>query len=270
MAHTKPTTWYTATPADGIIEHSRRAGTPVSLADNVGQVIDHPSPCRNKWYDESPFSYFRMVKHAGEALQDTGIHPITWPIRLWIVEPVGDTGNWDPRHYPYRLLSHQLRVVEETDAWRALGRGGREVLDVIEHQIPDCGARWAADWAADPDGMRERMKNWRLVTARHTSGMRAHARAVDTARTRHEAAGQDWTRRLAAATAQQAAADEGFDQAAIDYARLRAANLAAAAHIQDRQRDAYLLDALRGALLDNPAVKAAEESSRADAAGSRA
>ncbi|MFJ2094708.1 hypothetical protein ACIOEW_36455 [Streptomyces sp. NPDC087901] len=68
----KPVTWYIATPTDGTIEMSRLAGTPVGLSANVGKVIDHPNPCHNQWYDESRFSYFRMVKRVGEALEDTG------------------------------------------------------------------------------------------------------------------------------------------------------------------------------------------------------
>lgn len=79
----KPVTWCMAAPADGTIELSRQPGTPVSLADHVGQIVDHPKPSAVKWFDESHFSYFRMVKRVGEALQDTGIRPVTWPVRLW-------------------------------------------------------------------------------------------------------------------------------------------------------------------------------------------
>jgi hypothetical protein len=242
--------YYMATPTDGIIEHSREAGTPISLADTVGQIIDHPNPCRNKWYDESAFSYFRMVNRVGEALEDTGIWPVTWPVRLWIVEPVGDTGNWSPRHYPYRLLSHQVRVVEETDAWQALGRNGREVLDVITQEIPERAVQWAADWAADPKGMHERHETWRLCTFdRSTSGMHAQSLAAGTAGTRRESAALRWIERLAASAAETALAGKGFDQAAAHYAWGRAVDLATAAHIQD-QFDAYVLDTLRGVELD--------------------
>lgn len=253
MARTPKTiTWYMATPADGIIQQSRDAGTPVSLADAVGQVIDHPTPCRNKWFDESPFSYFRMVKRVGEALEDTGIWPVTWPVRLWIVEPVGDTGNWGQNYYPYRLLAHQVRVVEEADAWKALGRNGRDVLDVIDQQIPERAAQWAADWAADPVGLQERRENWRLCTGQHsTSGMKALSLADDTARTRREASGLMWTKQLAATAAENALAGSGSDPAAVYYARSRASGLATAAHVQDRW-DAYVLDTLRGVDLDNP------------------
>lgn len=248
----KPTTWYMATPADGIIPASRKALTPISLADAVGQVIDHPTPCRTKWFDETPFSYFRMVKRVGEALEDTGIRPMTWPVRLWIVEPLGDTGNWGQRYYPYRLLAHQVRVVEETEAWQALGTCGREVLDVIEHQIPQLAPHWAADWDADPKGMRERHEAWRLCGGPHTtSGMKAESLVADTARARRESAAQRWVERLAADAADRALAGTDASPAAAHYTRSRAANLATAVQHQARF-DAYVLDTLRGADLDTP------------------
>ncbi|MFJ4569018.1 hypothetical protein ACIP4U_36275 [Streptomyces caelestis] len=258
MARTpKPVTWYMATPADGIIQHSRQAGTPVSLADAVGQVIDHPNPCRTKWFDETDFSYFRMVKRVGEALEDTGIWPVTWPVRLWIVEPVGDTGNWSQHHYPYRLLAHQIRVVEETDAWQALGAGGREVLEVIEHEIPERAPGWAADWDADPEGMRERRWNWHLSGGRNSgSGMWAQSVTHATARARREYAAQRWNQRLAGETAERVLAASGASPQAVTYAWSRAADLATAAQHQTHF-DAYVLDTLRGADLDNSVPAAA-------------
>ncbi|MGW7620794.1 hypothetical protein ACWGLG_34155 [Streptomyces antimycoticus] len=251
MARTKPVTWYMATPADGIIELSRHAGTPVSLADAVGQVVDHPAPCRTKWFDETDFSYFRMVKRVGEVLEGTGIWPVTWPVRLWIVEPVGDTGNWSQHHYPYRLLAHQIRVVEETDAWQALGAGGREVLDVIAHQVPERAARWAADWDADPEGMRERRRNWELCGGRTCgSGSWARSMADAASRARRESAAQRWSERLAGDTVDQVLAAADVRPAALHYARSRAADLAAAAQHHARF-DAYVLNSLRGVDLDS-------------------
>jgi hypothetical protein len=253
MARTpKPVTWYMATPADGIIEHSRQAGTPVSLADAVGQVVDHPTPCHTKWFDESAWSYFRMVKCVGEVLEGTGIWPVTWPIRLWIVEPVGDTGNWSQRHYPYRLLAHQIRVVaEETDGWRALGAGGCEVLDVIHHKIPERAARWAADWDADPGGMRERRRAWELSGGRNSSsGSWARSMTNATARSYRESAAQRWSGRLASDTVDQVLAGVDVSPGAVSYARGRAIDLAAAAQHQARF-DAYVLDTLRGVDLDS-------------------
>ncbi|MFJ8855977.1 hypothetical protein [Streptomyces sp. NPDC102437] len=258
MARTpRPVTWYIATPADGIIELSRLAGTRVNLADNIGKVIDHPNPCHNKWFDESDFSYFRMVKRVGEVLEDTGIWPVTWPVRLWIVEPVGETGNWSPRYYPYRLLAHQIRVIEETDAHRALGAGGREVLDVIHQQIPERAAQWAADWDADPESMRERIRAWEQRGGRgRASGRWAQEVAYATSYARRESAAQRWVEHLARDTVDRALAETGVSRAACYYAYGRATDLAVAAQHQTRL-DAYVLDALRGVDLDAPVPAAA-------------
>ncbi|MET9986164.1 hypothetical protein [Streptomyces rochei] len=250
----RPVTWYIATPADGIIEKSRHAGTPVNLAANVGQVVDHPKPCTNLWFDESPFSYFRMVKCVGETLEDTGIWPVTWPIRLWIVEPVGETGNWSPHHYPYRLLAHQIRVIEETEPWPALGARGREVLDVVHRQIPQRAAQWAADWDADPEGMRERLWNWELCGGQNSgSGKWARAMALTTSHSRRESAAQRWSERLARDIVDQALAGTDVSRNARHYASGRAADLTVAAQHQARF-DAYILDSLRGNDLDRVVV----------------
>jgi len=254
---TKPVTWYMATPADGIIELSRQAGTPVSVADAVGQVVDHPNPCRTKWFDESRFSYFRMVKRVGEALEDTGIWPAVWPVRLWIVEPVGDAGNWSHQHYPYRLVAHQIRVLEETDPWPALGAGGREVLDVIHEQIPERAVRWAADWDADPEGMQERRRNWRLCGTRDIGrGEWAQAVGDMTSYARRESAAQRWAEQLATDTVERILAAIGFSEDAVHYARCRAAELTVAAQHQARLSP-YVLDALRGVRLDAASAVAA-------------
>ncbi|MFG2716413.1 hypothetical protein ACGFX2_38720 [Streptomyces goshikiensis] len=243
--------WYMATPADGIIERSRGL-SPVSFADAVGDVIDHPTPCTNRWFDETPHSYFGMVKRVGEVLEDTNIRPV-WPVRLWIVEPLGETGNWGQRYYPYRLLSHRIRVVEETDAWQALGARGRDVLDTIHDQLPHLAPRWAADWDAEPETMGKRRETWRLCGGPDTtSGMKAESLADDAARARRESAAQWWIRRLAADAAERALTGTGASAAAAHYASARAAGLALAVQHQARF-DAYVLGALRGVGLDSPA-----------------
>ncbi|MFD4577636.1 hypothetical protein ACFWNK_35330 [Streptomyces sp. NPDC058417] len=256
MAH-KPVTWYIVTPADGIIELSRHVGTPVNLAASVGEVVDHPQPCTNLWSDESPFSYFRMVKRVGEALEDTGIWPITWPVRLWIVEPLGETGNWGQRHYPYRLLSHRIRVLEETDAHRALGAAGRNVLDVVQQQIPEQAIRWAADWDADPEGMRQREWNWAQCGGRACgSGRWAESVVAATSHARRESAAQTWIEHLARRTVDQVLADTDASMYAYSYAYGRATGHAVAAQHHNRF-EPYVLDALRGVGLDSPASVAA-------------
>ncbi|MEV7899649.1 hypothetical protein [Streptomyces cyaneofuscatus] len=248
----KPVTWYIATPADGIIEMSRQAGTPVNLAANVGKVIDHPKPCTNLWFDESRFSYFRMVKRVGEVLEDTGMCP-TWPVRLWIVEPLGETGNWDQRYYPYRLLSHQIRVLEETDAHRALGPAGRDVLDVIQQEIPERAVRWAADWDADPEGMRDRQWNWEQCGGPTCgSGRWADSLAMSVSHQRRESAAQTWIEHLARNAVDQVLADTDASLMACCYAYGRATGCAVATQHQARF-EPYVLDALRGIGLDSPA-----------------
>ncbi|MEV7296781.1 hypothetical protein AB0N79_34970 [Streptomyces microflavus] len=249
----KPLTWYIATPADGIIEKSRKAATPVNLADVVGEVIDHPNPCRTKWYDESRFSYFRMVKRVGEALEDTGMCP-TWPVRLWIVQPLGETGNWSHHHYPYRLLSHQIRVMEEADAHRALGPRGRDVLDVVQQEIPERAARWAADWDTDPEGMSERQWNWEQGGGPTCgSGRWAESLAMAVSRNRRESAAQTWIEHLARGAVDQALADTDASLMARCYAYGRATGCAVATQHQNRF-EPYVLDALRGVGLDSPAT----------------
>ncbi|KIF05684.1 hypothetical protein PL81_11865 [Streptomyces sp. RSD-27] len=240
-----------ATAADGIIERSRGL-SPVSLADAVGDVIDHPTPCTNRWFDETPHSYFRMVKRVGEALEDTNIRPV-WPVRLWIVEPLGETGNWGRRYYPYRLLSHRIRVLEETDAHQALGSRGRDVLDAIDHQLPHLAPHWTANWDAAPEQMARRRETWRLSgSPETTSGMKAESLADDAARAHRESAAQWWIRRLAHDATDRALAGTGASTAATHYASDRAAGLAQAVQHQDRF-DTYVLDALRGVGLDSPA-----------------
>ncbi|MFE6063664.1 hypothetical protein [Streptomyces sp. NPDC056431] len=44
----KPRVYYMATQPDGTVPRGTEAGTPVSLADHVGQVIDHPTPCKTR------------------------------------------------------------------------------------------------------------------------------------------------------------------------------------------------------------------------------
>jgi hypothetical protein len=252
----KPVTWYIATPADGIIEMSRQAGTPVNLATHVGQVIDHPNPCTNLWHDESRFSYFRMVKRVGEALEDTGIWPVTWPVRLWIVEPLGETGNWSQHHYPYRLLSHQIRVLEETDANHALGTAGRDVLNVVQQQIPEQAVNWAADWDADPEGMWQQKWAWEQCGIRtRASGRWAESVALATSHARRESAAQTWIEHLARHAVDQALAATDASTNAYMYAYSRATGYAVATQHQARF-DAYVLDALRGTGLDSPAAVA--------------
>lgn len=159
---------YMVTRPDGTIPPTSYHGGPypvVDLTQYVGQVVDHPTPGR-PWYDESPFSYFRTYTRRGVA---ESLERIDWPARLWAVEPLGETGNWDRRHSPYWVLCHRLRVLEEVDAWRVFGPRGRKVLDLIEQQIPELAQRWAGRWAADPVAAREDYDRWKAQLTRHSA-----------------------------------------------------------------------------------------------------
>ncbi|MHB6912818.1 hypothetical protein [Streptomyces sp. DB-54] len=154
-------------------------------------------------------------------------------------------------------MSRQIRVLEETDAHLALGTGGRDVLDVIQQQIPQRAARWAADWDADPEGMRERRWNWEQCGGRTCgSGRRAQPAAQATARARRESAAHRWNQRLAGNAVDKVLAASCASPQAVNYARGRAANLAIAAQHQARL-DAHVLDRLRGVDLDVPVPAAA-------------
>ncbi|MFE5714511.1 hypothetical protein ACFQ7J_27325 [Streptomyces sp. NPDC056501] len=249
----KPRVHYMATLPDGTIKDSVTAGVPVSLAENVGQVLDHPTPCVNRWYDESPFSYFRTYHRLGEVLQDVW----HWPARLFVVEPLGETGNWAPRHYRYRLLAHRIRVVEEIDAWQALGPYGREVGQLLTEDLADHASRWARDYDADPDDMERRIKFWRLTGAREcNSGMNAEMWVSPFARDARCEAAAATVRRLAIDTALDRARTEGASSSAAHYAVRRAENLVHAVLLGERMGE-YNLRPLRGTDLDPAPAHAA-------------
>lgn len=236
--------YYMATGQDGIIPASELAGVPVSLADAVGQTLEHPTPCENLWFTETRFSYFEAVKAPGEALD--GLSWL-WPIRLWIVEPMGITGNWGGRYYNYRLLSHRLRVIKEVDAALALGPRGRQVLDLLP-RIPDLAQEWAAAFDADPDAMRERERHWELCGSDTSLRSRmAGAIATSAARRRRRTAALTKIGKMAGDLAHDAVPHTS--SSAQSYAWRRGANLATATLLEDAL-DPGALAALRGEDLD--------------------
>ncbi|MER5302173.1 hypothetical protein ABT039_22320 [Streptomyces lasiicapitis] len=231
----RPTIHYIVTRPDGTVppssgalaEYAHWTGDPiptVNLAENIGKVVDHPSPGQ-RWYDDKPFSYFRMYTKPGEALER-----IDWPTRLFIVEPRGETGNWGADFAPYWLMSHQIRVVEETDAWRAFGHRGAQALAVIA-QLPDLARQWAKEWADAPKATRRRYAAWNeRATDTHALDWWAHYKAQYSRR----AAGLKTADRLAADAAAQAATDAGADTEALTAIRLRARCLVAGQLLHDR------------------------------------
>ncbi|MFE1452684.1 hypothetical protein [Streptomyces olivaceoviridis] len=256
----RPVVHYMATRPDGTVpptcehlaryarEHSETVPT-VNLADHIGQVIDHPSPGQ-KWYTDKPFSYFHMYTRPGAILEriEDG-----WPIRLFVVEPLGETGNWGDDFAPYWLMSHQIRVVEETEAWRSFGHRGEQVLAVLA-QLPDLARQWATEWAADPEGTRRTYAKWEeRVADTHALTQWAYWRAQSSRRS----AGLATANQLAGDAAAQAATDAGADPHTVAMIQLRARCLVAGQLMHDRIRNGEYEQSIRalllGAALDTPA-----------------
>jgi hypothetical protein len=256
----RPVVHYMATRPDGTVpptcEHLARYYSAqgetiptVNLADHIGKVVDHPSPGK-KWYTDKPFSYFHMYTKPGEILErlEDG-----WPVRLFVVEPLGETGNWGDDFAPYWLMSHQIRVVEETEAWRAFGHRGEQVLAVLA-QMPDLARQWAKEWAADPEGTRRTYAKWeeRVDDTRALTDW-AHYRAKYSRRT----AGLHTANQLAGDAAAQAATDASAEPYAVARIRLRARCLVAGQLMYDRIRSGEYEQSVRalllGAGLDTPA-----------------
>ncbi|MFG3499333.1 hypothetical protein [Streptomyces sp. NPDC047928] len=222
----------------------------VNLAGHIGQVIDHPSPGQ-KWYTDKPFSYFHMYTRPGEILEriEEG-----WPVRLFVVEPLGETGNWGGHYYPYWLMSQQICVVEETEAWRAFGHRGAQTLAAIA-QLPDLARQWAEEWAADPKDTRRTYAAWNeRVDDTHALDWWAHYRAQYSRRE----AGLKAADQLADTAAAQAATDAGAAPEALAAIRLRARCLVAGQLMFDRIRTGEYEQSIRGLLLgaglDTPAA----------------
>ncbi|MBC9730980.1 hypothetical protein [Streptomyces sp. TRM68367] len=226
---------YMVTMPDGTVPPTSSSTAPfttINLTEHVGQAVDHPTPGR-PWYDEGPFSYFRTYtqRGVGEVLDRRVEWPVEWPVRLWVVEPLGQTGNWDTKYYPYWVLCHQLKVVEETEIWRAFGHRGKKVMDLIDRQLPDLARQWAEEWTADPDGTRRRYDAWseRLDDTRALSDW-VHFKARYS---RREAA-KEVAQKLSRAAAEQAVTAMGADKDAVDAISLRAWCLTAGQLMHDR------------------------------------
>lgn len=174
----RPVVHYMATRPDGTVpptnecraQYARAAGEPVptvNLADHVGQVVDHPDP-GEKWYTDKPFSFFHMYTRPGEILEcvEDG-----WPIRLFVVEPLGETSNWGRSYW---LLSQQIRVVAEAarrtyTAWKRRVEHTRALsswaycraeysrrsagLATATHLAADAAGQAATDAGASPDAV---------------------------------------------------------------------------------------------------------------------
>lgn len=256
----RPVVHYIATRPDGTVPpttphlaayYSAQGETipTTNLADSIGETVDHPSPGQ-KWYTDKPFSYFHMYTRPGEILEriEDG-----WPIRLFVVEPLGETGNWGADFAPHWLMSHRLRVLEETDAWRAFGHRGEQVLAVLA-QLPDLARQWATQWAADPEGTCRTYTTWeeRVDDTRALTSW-----AFWRARNSRRSAGLATANQLAGEAAAQSATDAGADPYVVAMIRLRARCLVAGQLMHDRicsgEYEQSIRALLLGTALDTPA-----------------
>ncbi|MFC1436018.1 hypothetical protein ACEZDB_35835 [Streptacidiphilus sp. N1-3] len=237
---------YMATRPDGTVppyyEGAVGESVPtVNLADLIGQDVDHPDPGQ-KWYTDKPFSYFLMYSKTGEVLENSSLQ---WPVRMFIVESRGETGNWGGRHYPYWQMSHQLHVVGETDAWLAFGPRGRQVVDTLA-QLPDLTGQWSTQWDADPERARQAHTQWwQEVNDRSALNRWATYRAHKSRR----AAALTVADQLASAAATESARAVGATSEAIKAIDLRARCLVAGQLMYDRIRTGDYEREIRGLLL---------------------
>jgi len=231
----------------------------VNLAEHVGRTVDHPTPCRHRWHDESQFSYFRTYTPdaAGEITEHAHHWPVDWPLRLFLVEPLGRTGTFS-RHHRYQVLAHRLRVVEETDPALALGPRGTHVLAWLRRDLPEQAPAWAAQHHADPERTAARHDRWlhssptdtflAAEAARWHATQRAHA-------TRRRAALQ-MAQKLARIAAHTALHEHTPTGGAYDYVQSRAR--AAVTHVLMADHlENETAATLRGSVLDlGPADRA--------------
>ncbi|MEU9202893.1 hypothetical protein [Streptomyces sp. NPDC048332] len=141
----------------------------------------------------------------------------------------------------------------------ARGPCGRDVLNVIQQEVPERAARRAAGWDADPEGMRERKWDWEQCGGPTCgSGRWADSIAMSVSHARSEPAAQTWIEHLARSAVDQALVGTDTDAGMVArcYAYRRATDHAVAAQHQARL-EPYVLDALRGVGLYSPAAVAA-------------
>lgn len=253
----RTTTTLIATMPNGVVPPTaappRRRPVPrVNLTEHVGGTIDHPTPCRHRWHDDSPFAYFRTYSPdaAGEITEFSHHWPVDWPLRLFRVQPLGRTGHFSRRHR-YQVLTHRLRVLEETDPALALGPRGARVLAWLRDTLPEQARAWAAQHQADPERTDARHTRWlrsspqeaflAAETAQWHASQRAHA-------TRRHAALQ-MAQKLAGISVHTALHEHVPQGAAHDYAHSRAraavTHVLMADHLEDETATT-----LRGSVLD--------------------
>jgi len=158
-----------------------RTGT-IDYATQVdGGIVMHPTS--REIVPNEPATYLSVSTEPGETLIGGA-----WPCRLFRVEAVGNAIA-GLNVSPHKRAVLALRVVEEVDAWRALGPNGREVAAIIARvalltrdeirrlasargvarDAAEDAAR-AAAWAAAEDAPRAAGGDAALAAARDAAG----------------------------------------------------------------------------------------------------
>ena len=129
-------TYYKAVRPDGTDFYSGRV-----LWDRVGEIVRHPNP-------GSPGG--EVAKgYLSVSVSPTDCTGMSWPCRLFVVEPVEGVPVWEPSpDLPSKRAAHAWRVVRELPAHEALGPNGVEVAAFLELLPTLTRTQWSAAWGA--------------------------------------------------------------------------------------------------------------------------
>ena len=143
-------TYYKATNSAGRDFYTGRVDYAGALA--TGVVLKHPVKVDGRSNSSYAGDYFSV------ATVPTDCTGMSWPCRLFEVEPAGRVWTPDVEGLPNKRACRSLRVVRELDAIEALGPQGAQLRDLIgtaarltEPQLNALVAAWDAAWVATRD-----------------------------------------------------------------------------------------------------------------------
>ena len=185
-------TYYKAVRPDGTDFYSGRV-----LWDRVGEIVRHPDPG-----GDDAKGYLSV------SVSPTDCTGMSWPCRLFEVEPVEGIPVWEPTpSLPSKRASHAWRVVRELPAHEALGPNGVEVVAFLDLLPTLTRTQWDATWAATWDAAWGAARDAALAATRDAAlaatwgAARAAALAATWAATWDAARAAAWDAALAAVRA---------------------------------------------------------------------
>ena len=135
-------TYYKAVRTDGTDFYSGRIRW-----DRVGEIVEHPNPGSPGGEDAKGY--------LSVSVSPTACTGMSWPCRLFEVEPVEGAPVWEPTpDLPSKRASHAWRVVRELPAHEALGPRGVEVAAFLDLLPTLTSAQWDATGDAARDAAR--------------------------------------------------------------------------------------------------------------------